>query len=105
MIWEIRPPLDINKGVAARALIELHGLRSAIFLGDDRTDADVFSVLRELRAENAAADPPLATLGVGVAGPETPAVVRERADLLVEGVPGVERLLAEIATIVTQAAD
>lgn len=99
MVWEIRPPLDIHKGTAARALVQRYGLRSAIFLGDDRTDVDVFTVLRELRNARGAGMP-LATLSVGVLGAETPAIVREQADLLVDGVPGVERLLLEIAAIV-----
>lgn len=99
MVWELRPPLDINKGTAARALVQHYGLRSAIFLGDDRTDADVFTALRELRGTDADR-PSIMTLGVGVLGAETPLIVREQADLLVDGVPGVERLLSTIAAIV-----
>lgn len=99
MVWELRPPLDIHKGTAARALIERYGLRCAIFLGDDRTDADVFMALHELRSTGATGTP-ITTLSVGVVGAETPTVVREQADLLVEGVPGVERLLTRIAAIV-----
>lgn len=98
MIWEIRPPLDINKGSAAGALVQFYDLRSVIFLGDDRTDADAFTVLHELGTADSP-DAPL-TLSVGVDGPETPAIVRERADLLVEGVAGVERLLAQIVALV-----
>lgn len=91
MVWELRPPLAINKGTAARWLVEKYALRSVIFLGDDRTDADAFRVLRELRAQNVCT-----TLNIGVAAAETPAIVRELADVMVEGVAGVELLLAEI---------
>jgi trehalose 6-phosphate phosphatase len=94
MVWEIRPPLTIDKGTAARWLIEQYGLRGVIFIGDDRTDADAFRVLREMRA-----DAGCTTLSVGVATTETPAIVRALADILVEGVSGVERLLAQINTI------
>ena len=95
MVWEIRPPLAINKGTAARRLVQQHGLRSAIFLGDDRTDADAFRVLRELRAQG-----DCATLSVGVTAPETPSIVRELADVMVDGVAGVEAFLAQLNAIV-----
>ncbi len=91
MVWEIRPPVDVNKGVAARQLVHEYGLRGAFFLGDDRTDVDAFAVLRDLRERGECV-----TLNVGVAGPEMPEVVREMADILVDGVSGVERLLAQL---------
>ncbi len=92
MIIEIRPPIDVTKGTACRSLIERHGLEGCVFLGDDRTDADAFEVLRELRERKG-----LRSVGVGVLSPETPAVVRERADLTVEGVEGVLDLLRWLA--------
>lgn len=95
MVWELRPPLRIDKGTAARRLVTEFGLRSVIFLGDDRTDADAFRALRELREQGVCA-----ALNVGVAAAETPAVVRELADVMVEGVAGVEQLLARISAIV-----
>lgn len=91
MVFEIRPPLDIHKGTAARRLVERRQLRAAIFIGDDRTDADAFVALRALRERGICA-----TLNVGVVSPGTPTIVREEADVLVDGVPGVERLLAEL---------
>ncbi|HEY0735265.1 MAG TPA: trehalose-phosphatase [Herpetosiphonaceae bacterium] len=97
MVWELRPPLMIDKGTAARRLVAEFALRSVIFLGDDHTDADAFCVLRELQDQGICA-----TLNVGVAGAETPAAVRERADVLVEGVAGVERLLAQIDAILAE---
>ncbi|HEX6288884.1 MAG TPA: trehalose-phosphatase [Herpetosiphonaceae bacterium] len=94
MVWEIRPPLATNKGTAARWLVEQYGLRSAIFIGDDRTDADAFQVLRELRERGACK-----TLNVGVAALETPPIVHALSDMMVEGVAGVERLLAQFNAI------
>jgi trehalose-6-phosphatase len=75
-------------------LIEQHSLRAAIFLGDDQTDTDAFAVLHELRSAGCCA-----TLNVGVNDLETPSSVREQADLLVEGVHGVERLLARMVAL------
>ncbi|HEY0607409.1 MAG TPA: trehalose-phosphatase, partial [Herpetosiphonaceae bacterium] len=97
MVWELRPPLMIDKGTVARRLVEEFALRSVIFLGDDHTDADAFRVLRELRDQSICA-----TLSIGVAGAETPAVVRELADVLVAGVAGVERLLVQIEAILAE---
>jgi trehalose 6-phosphate phosphatase len=91
MVWEIRPPIAANKGTAVRWLVDEYGLRSSIFCGDDRTDVDGFEALRALRDDGRCR-----TLSVGVVAPETPAIVRDRADLLVEGIEGMERLLATI---------
>lgn len=96
LVFELRPPLAINKGTAVRSLIEQRQLRGAIFMGDDRTDADAFAVLRELRAQRVCA-----TLNVGVITATTPTVIREQADVLVAGVGGVEALLHDIVTLTT----
>ncbi len=90
LVWEIRPPLAINKGTAMRRLVAEHRLRGAIFLGDDRTDTDAFSALRELREHGQCT-----TLSVGVLAAETPQIVCELADVVVAGVAGVEQFLAE----------
>jgi trehalose 6-phosphate phosphatase len=95
MVWEIQPPLQINKGVAVRSLVEEHGLRGTFFLGDDRTDADAFAALRELRAVGTCA-----TLAIGVLDADTPAIVRETADVLVDGVAGVEHVLGKMVALV-----
>ena len=94
MVWEIRPPVVANKGTAARWIIAEHGLRSAIFCGDDRTDVDAFRALRELRDDGVCI-----TLNVGVVAAETPQEVLETADLFVDGVAGVERLLEILASL------
>lgn len=94
MVWELRPPLEVNKGTAVRRLVSQYKLKSVIFLGDDRTDADAFTVLRELRQRGECV-----TISVGVLAPETPSIVRELADVLVEGVSGVERWLAHVVNM------
>ena len=51
MIFEIRPPVQVDKGTAVLGLAKkLGGLApeaSVIFAGDDTTDEDGFRVLRE----------------------------------------------------------
>ena len=95
MVWEIRPPVDAHKGTAVRWLAGEYRLAGALFCGDDRTDVDAFEMLRMLREQGACS-----TINVGVVAAETPAAVLERADLLVDGVSGVERLLETLAEMV-----
>lgn len=89
MIFEVRPPLDMNKGSALRALVQEYTLDAALYMGDDTTDVDAINAARDLReAEQCYA------FGFGVAGEETPAPVLESADFLLDGVSGVEAFLA-----------
>ena len=94
MVWEIRPPLEANKGTAVRRLVEEYRLRGVIFCGDDRTDVDAFTVLSDLRPAGICD-----TLNVGVAAAETPWEVQAGADVLVDGVTGMERLLRELVEL------
>jgi len=93
MVVELRPPIDLNKGTAVRELVVARGLRGVVFVGDDRTDVDAMETVIDLRANSG-----IAGVCVGVLGPETPSVVRERADEMVQGVDGVARLLQQMAT-------
>jgi trehalose-6-phosphatase len=63
-----------DKGTAVRHLLEEHGLRRALYAGDDTTDLDAFAALDGLE------------LGVRVAvvTPEGPPELRESADVAVE---------------------
>lgn len=88
MIFELRPPVEIDKGTAFAALVRDFALDGAVFIGDDTTDADALRVARELRANGTCY-----ALAVGVEAPETPASVREASDILLPGVPGVETFL------------
>lgn len=92
MVVEVRPPVALGKGAAARRLVDRHGLRGCVFLGDDVTDTDAFRTLGRLREERG-----LRSVSVGVLSAETPPLVAELSDLHVEGVEGVVRLLTWLA--------
>lgn len=91
LVVNLLPAVAIDKGAAARRLVERHGLRSVAFFGDDVTDLHAFRVLRDIRSEGIAE-----TLVVGVNSPEASPAVRAEADLLLEGVGEVERVLAAL---------
>lgn len=54
MVYELRPPVAVNKGTAALGLLaRLAGdAGAALYAGDDRTDEDAFSALRAARPES-----------------------------------------------------
>ena len=49
MVAEVRAPTTLSKGEAVRSFIRRKGIVSAVVLGDDRTDAEAFAVVREMR--------------------------------------------------------
>jgi trehalose 6-phosphate phosphatase len=85
-VLEIRPPIEVNKGQAVTELIRRHGLRSALFAGDDATDLDAFRALDAVDG-----------VRVGVRSDEGPAAIVERADLVVDGPEGFAEVLAALA--------
>jgi trehalose 6-phosphate phosphatase len=93
MVVELRPPLDIDKGVAVESFIRARGLRGALYLGDDQTDIDVFKTLRRLTAEGICQG-----VAVAVLHDESPASLASEADTTLasaEAVPGLLRWLLE----------
>ncbi len=91
MIFELRPPLQLNKGSALADLLRADALDGAIFLGDDTTDVDGFMTLHYARTTG------LQTLAIGVLSAETPEVVRATCDITVRGVAGAAALLTWFA--------
>jgi trehalose 6-phosphate phosphatase len=83
-VLELRPPVAVDKGMGVRELVRRSGVRVALFAGDDVTDLDAFAALDAL-VEEGALD---AAVRVGVSSPEAPPGILERADVVVEGVPG-----------------
>ena len=90
MVVEVRPP-GVTKGSAVRREAQRLGLRAAIAVGDDETDADAFDVLHALSEEG-----DFVGLAVLVASGETPRRLLEAADATVDGVGGVEELLERL---------
>ena len=88
LVVELRPPLDIDKGVAIESFIRERGLRSALYLGDDQTDIDAFRTLRRLTEEGAC-------LGIAVAvlHGEAPENLATEADIALDAVEAVPSFL------------
>jgi trehalose 6-phosphate phosphatase len=80
MSYELRPPLERDKGTVLAAAAE--GCRQVCFLGDDRGDLSAFDALDRLAAAGAT------VVRIGVASPEAPAEILERADVTVDGPEG-----------------
>jgi trehalose 6-phosphate phosphatase len=89
MVFEFRPPVDVNKGTAFEALVRGHRLESAVYLGDDTTDVTAFQSASSLRNSGQCL-----AYGLGVCSPGTPAEVTASADYLIQEVSGVESFLA-----------
>jgi trehalose 6-phosphate phosphatase len=78
-VVEVKPPIDADKGTAARALLEERGLERALYAGDDTTDLDAFRGLDEAGLDVA--------VKVAVGSPEMNPRLLTEADLVVDG-PG-----------------
>lgn len=88
MVIEIKPPVNVDKGVSVGRLLDRLGARQAFYMGDDTTDIDA---LKELRRRKK--DQDSAMVGVGVISDEMPADLAKHADLLVDRSVGVEMVL------------
>lgn len=88
MIFELRPPVKADKGIAFAELVQEFALDGVIYLGDDTTDLAALTMARRLRDEGICY-----ALGVGVLSDDHPAALPETADLLAAGVDDVEQLL------------
>ena len=88
-VVEARPPIRADKGTAVRALVEEYGPERAMFIGDDTTDLDAFRELEKLREEGTLKE----ILRVGVASEEGPPEITSEADIVVDGVEGVDEVL------------
>ena len=89
LVLELRPP-GMDKGAALRALAAERAARAVLFCGDDLGDLAAFAAVRQLRAEG------IPGCAVASQSPESPRVA-EAADLVVDGPPGIVRLLAALA--------
>jgi trehalose 6-phosphate phosphatase len=73
-ILEVLPPTGSNKGTAVRHLLDAAGLDRALAAGDDTTDLDSFRALDGLEC----------AVRVAVVSAESPSLLREEADVVVE---------------------
>ena len=73
-ILEVLPPVGSNKGTAIRQLLERHGLTRALAAGDDVTDLDSFAALDGLEL----------AVRVAVVDPESPELLRESAEIVLD---------------------
>lgn len=88
-IFELRPPIALDKGSAFRGLVDEFRLDAAVFIGDDVTDTAAFRAAAELRRSGNCQ-----AYSVGVLDRETPQSVAELSDVSVSGVEGVSSLLS-----------
>jgi trehalose 6-phosphate phosphatase len=92
MVKEVRPPIDINKGTAVTTIVEERGLRAAVMLGDDRTDADAFRAITRMRSAGQ-----IQGLSIGVLSSGTPDEVLETVDYGLADTESVEGVLVWLA--------
>jgi trehalose 6-phosphate phosphatase len=93
-ILEVRPPVELNKGLGVRALLdEASDVDVALYAGDDRTDVDAFDALRAAVADGVLK----AAVCIGVSSDETPRELSDAADVLVDGPLGVRGVLETLA--------
>lgn len=95
-VVELVPPLHISKGTIIRRVVDRFRLGALLFFGDDVTDADAFTALRELRREGRITG--TAVLAVHA---ETAAEARAAADAAVAAVTGVADTLERLVDRLT----
>jgi trehalose 6-phosphate phosphatase len=91
LLWELRPPIAINKGAVLRRLAADVQPAGIVYAGDDRTDASAFAALKRMTE--------VRTVAVGVRSKEVPNEVFLDCDLMVDGVPGVTQLLRQLLDV------
>jgi trehalose 6-phosphate phosphatase len=91
-VVELMPSQWAGKGACLEELVRSHGLRGLVYLGDDFPDLHAFETAARLRQRDG-----LLTLAVGVAGPESPPGLEERADVMLAGPEEVAVFLQDLA--------
>lgn len=86
MLVELKPPLHYNKGFIVRKILEDSDVSSAVYLGDDITDADAFREIKKLESERGMKNVPILVLSK-----EIPPEVKNSARFFVYGVSEVLR--------------
>jgi trehalose 6-phosphate phosphatase len=86
MVLEVLPPLEASKGSAVRRLLADHGLRRALYAGDDTTDLDGFDALDGLEV----------AVRIAVSSAEAPTDLGVRADVIVGSPAALAELLGQL---------
>lgn len=89
-VIDLKPALQLNKGTALRSLAQRFQFAGVIFAGDDRTDLDAVLEIERLRQDG------LLGTSIAVAATDTLADLLEHADIVVQGVESMARLLSEM---------
>jgi trehalose 6-phosphate phosphatase len=92
-ILEVRPRVELHKGLGIDRLLESADVDVALYAGDDRTDIDAFNALRAAVSEGRLRE----AVCIGVRSDETPPELEAAADLLVDGPLGVRAALELLA--------
>ncbi len=102
LVVELRPPVEMNKGLAIAELIHERGLRSAIYLGDDTTDRDAFRALKRLtgkaKPEAPSGEPAFRGVGIAVLSDEAPPTLAQEANIALDTITQVPMLLRWLVT-------
>ncbi|HWG07527.1 MAG TPA: trehalose-phosphatase [Solirubrobacteraceae bacterium] len=88
-VLEVRPPVELDKGIGIAMLLRGSAASSALYVGDDATDLDAFRGLRELMQSGALES----ALCVAVDSDEAPPELAREADLTLQDTRGVRELL------------
>ncbi len=89
MVFEFRPSIEMDKGIAFQQLVNEYKIEAALFLGDDVSDLSALRMGRKLREEQICD-----AWGIGIQSEEEPEALVDTADFLAGGVTDVEDLLA-----------
>jgi trehalose-phosphatase len=85
-VLEVLPPIGSNKGTAVRHLLEGADIKRALVAGDDTTDIDAFRAVDEFEC----------AVRVAVMSPESPSLLRDSAEICVEGTGEFLKLLQRL---------
>jgi trehalose 6-phosphate phosphatase len=86
LVLEVLPPIETSKRTAVAYLLAQNGLHRALYAGDDATDVDAFAALEGLEVG----------IRVAIASPESPAALREQADIVLDSPAALLDLLREL---------
>ena len=93
LVYELRPPIAIDKGEVVRGLFDRYQPTAVVYAGDDRTDGHAFRALKAMAGAS------LRTLAVGVRSHEVPADSFIDCDVVVDGVEGTIELLQDLVEL------